>query len=78
MMDDPSYHSFLVRLWRVPGEADGPWRGEVESIQSGAIIAISSLEEAFSLIRQTADGDEEHRFARGSHPHVTPKSDTLE
>jgi hypothetical protein len=59
MMEDPSYHSFLVRLWRGPGDADGAWQGEVEHIQSGAVVEIASLEEAFRLIqRSTAEADE--------------------
>ena len=30
-MDTPCYRSFLVRLWREQGTADGAWRGEIES-----------------------------------------------
>ncbi len=69
MMDDPSYRSFLVRLWREPGTAGDTWRGEVEHIQSGAVVAVSSLEEAFSLMQRTAAGDEEHREDSRSHPY---------
>lgn len=52
-MDLPSaYRSFLVRLWRdLP---DGAWRGEVESIQSGELVHIGSLEEIIETIRQAA------------------------
>ncbi|HEU5101506.1 MAG TPA: hypothetical protein VFU22_20930 [Roseiflexaceae bacterium] len=57
-MDDSSYRSFLIRLWREGGVADAPWRGEVEHIQSGVVVAVFSIEEALSLIRQTAVGDE--------------------
>ena len=57
-MDDSSYHSFLLRLWREPGVANNPVRGEVEHIQSGLVVAVFSIEEALSLIRQTAVGDE--------------------
>ena len=57
-MDDSSYRSFLIRLWREPGVADDPWRGEVEHIQSGVVVAVFSIEEALSLIRKTAVGDE--------------------
>ena len=57
-MDDSSYRSFLIRLWREAGVADDPWRGEVEHIQSGVVVAVFSIEEAFNLIRKTAVGDE--------------------
>ena len=57
-MDDSSYRSFLIRLWREPGVVDDPWRGEVEHIQSGVVVAVFSIEEALSLIRKTAVGDE--------------------
>jgi hypothetical protein len=57
-MDDSSYRSFLIRLWREPGVADDPWRGEVEHIQSGVVVAVFSIEEALSLIQKTAVGDE--------------------
>jgi len=57
-MDDSSYRSFLIRLWCEPAVADDPWRGEVEHIQSGVVVAVFSIEEALSLIRQTAVGNE--------------------
>ena len=57
-MDDSSYRSFLIRLWREPGVANDPWRGEVEHIQSGVVVAVFSIEEALSLIRKTAADDE--------------------
>lgn len=66
MIDDPSYRSFLVRLWREPEAVEDTWRGEVEHIQSGVIVAVSLIEEVFSLIRRTAVGDEERRGASES------------
>ncbi len=50
-MDSPSYRSFLVRLWREPSAA-GTWRGEVESIQSGQIVLVETLDDVLELIRQ--------------------------
>jgi hypothetical protein len=52
-IDNPSYRSFLVRLWVEPESKGAMWRGEVEYIQSGLIIAVSSLEEAFAIIQRT-------------------------
>lgn len=57
-MNDPSYRSLLVRFWREP---DGPgemWRGEVEHIQSGIVVAVASLEEALALIRRVLVGED--------------------
>jgi hypothetical protein len=51
-INDPSYHSFMVRLWRVPERAEELWCCEVEDIQSGEIVEVSSLEEIYRLIGQ--------------------------
>ncbi len=67
MMDDPSYHSFLLRLWQEPGAAGSAWHAEIEHIQSGAVVVVYSLAEALSLIQDTAAGDEEQRGDSGSY-----------
>ena len=54
-MDTPFYRSFLVRLWREPPKASGTWRGEVESIQGGQLVAAQSLDAALEFIRQAAE-----------------------
>jgi hypothetical protein len=77
MIGDPSYRSFLVRLWREPGAAVDTWRGEVEHIQSGAVVAVSSLDEALNLIRRSAARDEERRGASESNAQRMPVSDML-
>lgn len=48
----PSYRSFLVRFWRDP--PDGPWCGEVESIQSGELVCVGSFEELIRMMRRAA------------------------
>jgi hypothetical protein len=48
----PSYRSFLVRLWR--DSPDGPWRGKVESIQSGETTHLESIEQVMRILRQAA------------------------
>ena len=58
MIDDPSYRSFLVRLWRGPAAEGGAWLVEVEHIQSGAVVDTASLEEALNVIRRSTGGDE--------------------
>jgi hypothetical protein len=51
-VDTTFYCSFLVRLWHEAPEAGGAWRGEVESIQSGQLVTVQSLDEALEIIRQ--------------------------
>lgn len=68
MLNAPSYCSYLLRLWRVPTpEGKEGWRGEIEEIQSGAVVPVSSLEEAFRVIRRNAT-----QRARNSHPGTLP------
>lgn len=61
----PSYRSFLVRLWQDPASVEGRWRGEVEHIQSGTLIEISSLAEVFSLIGRSVEEREEQQSRGG-------------
>ncbi|MFN8485231.1 MAG: hypothetical protein U0768_19510 [Anaerolineae bacterium] len=60
MTGDTSYRSFLVRLWREPGTEDDGWRGEVEHIQGGAVVAAASIEAVFDLIRRATARNEEN------------------
>jgi hypothetical protein len=53
----------MVRLWRAPGRTEPSWHCEVEHIQSGNIVEVSSLEEAFILIGNTATHDIEEQFS---------------
>lgn len=60
MIEDPSYCSFLVRLWCERRDGADRWRGEVEHIQSGAVYEVSSLTEVFSLIGWAVAPGREH------------------
>jgi hypothetical protein len=59
LIDDPSYRSFMVRLWRAPARTEQLWHCEVEDIQSGEIVEVSSLAEILSLIGQIVKRDVE-------------------
>jgi hypothetical protein len=57
-----TYASYLVRMWREPGQhtaaADG-WQGEVEHIQSGRQWRFDHLPELLTLLgEQTDDASE--------------------
>ena len=67
MIDDPSYVSLMVRLWREPGNSSEAWRGEIEEIQSGEIVVASSLEEVLTLIQRSVAGDAKGRRATHTH-----------
>jgi hypothetical protein len=55
-VENSSYRSYLLRLWHEPPDAHD-WYGEVESIQSGQLVAIHSLDEALAVIRQAVEND---------------------
>ncbi len=57
-MNGPLYRSFLVRLWRESEECSA-WRGEIEHIQTGTVVEVSSLEEALALIRRIVSENNE-------------------
>lgn len=79
MMDDPSYRSFMVRLWQEPATSEALWRGEVESIQSGRVVTVSSLEEVLCLIRHTAaDAAGQQSLFASSHAGSTQDGETVE
>jgi len=65
MIEDPSYCSFLVRWWCERREGVARWRGEVEHIQGGAVVAVASLEAVFDLIRRAVAKDEEREPGPG-------------
>jgi hypothetical protein len=49
----------MVRLWRAPERTEHPWHCEVEDIQSGEIVDLSSLEELVTWIGKTVNLDGE-------------------
>jgi hypothetical protein len=56
-MDEPAtYISFLVRLWREPGQqTPAPpldWQGEIECIQTGQRWTFATLEELLDFLRR--------------------------
>ena len=37
------YHSYLLRLWRVQGEAGAGWRASLEEVHSGELLGFADL-----------------------------------
>jgi hypothetical protein len=58
MSEPATYISFLVRLWREPGqETPAPptdWHSEVECIQTGQRWTFTTLEELLDFLRRQA------------------------
>lgn len=55
--DEPTYQSFLVRIWRErsqthPAKVIGRWEGEIEHIQTGKRWSFESVERLFAFLRQ--------------------------
>lgn len=40
----PAYLSYLLRLWRAPGEANQPWRASLEDTLTGQRTGFADLE----------------------------------
>jgi len=38
-----NYHSYLLRLWRVQGEAGAGWRASLEEVHSGELHGFQDL-----------------------------------
>jgi hypothetical protein len=47
----PDYLSYLLRLWRMQGDA-AAWRGSLESPHTGERRGFGSLDELFSFLRE--------------------------
>ena len=57
----PDYLSYLLRLWRMEGDA-AAWRGSIESPHTGERLGFGSLDELFAFLREqtgTVPGTEE-------------------
>jgi hypothetical protein len=47
----PDYLSYLLRLWRIQGEA-AAWRCSLESPHTGERLGFGSLDELFAFLRE--------------------------
>ena len=39
----PDYHSYLLRMWLVPGGGEGHWRASLENVQTGELQGFKDL-----------------------------------
>ena len=64
-VEHPSYLSYLMRLWRVRGDAESPgtehdsWRASLESAQTGQTQGFADLEDLLAYLRRQT-GNEQH------------------
>lgn len=73
MQDDPSYRSFILRLWHPAKAGKNVWHGEVEHIQSGTITSFTSSDEIIRML-EGAVGIAVEVDGKGANP-ALPKSD---
>jgi hypothetical protein len=50
----PSYISYLLRMWRANGEGEAAWRASLEDPRTGERIGFASMEKLFVFLRQQA------------------------
>jgi hypothetical protein len=71
--EHPDYLSFLMRLWRVPGDGhswcsrEASWRASLESAQTGATQSFADLEDLFAFLRQQTSHTPEVEEAEDDH-----------
>ena len=53
--ESPTYLSYLLRLWRMRGQAGTGWRASLESPLWGERLGFGSLEELFTFLREQTD-----------------------
>jgi len=56
--EPPTYLSYLLRLWRMPGQAGTGWRASLESPQGGERLGFGSLAELFTFMREQTDQED--------------------
>jgi len=54
-----TYHSFLLRLWRVNAANEYTWRVSVEQVDSGVLKGFANLDELMFFLRQLTDEAQE-------------------
>jgi hypothetical protein len=55
MIEPQGYRSYLLRLWRVPGEEIATWRASLESPYTGERRGFAGLEELVAFLRRQMD-----------------------
>jgi hypothetical protein len=51
-LDQPRYHSFLLRLWRVEGEEASDWRVSLQDAATGQRLGFAGLEPLTAYLRE--------------------------
>jgi hypothetical protein len=53
-MDEPTYFSYLLRIWRVADGEQPVWRASLENPVSGERRGFATLEELFAFLRRAS------------------------
>jgi hypothetical protein len=54
-----TYHSFLLRLWRVKAAKGYSWRASVEQVEGGVLKGFANLDELMFFLRQLTNEAQE-------------------
>ncbi len=69
MNTQPSYVSFLLRLWRIPDGDDAVWRASLEDTLSGEQMAFATVENLLEFLQRwekSSCGFPEERHDKGA------------
>ena len=64
------YHSYLLRLWRVPDDGE-QWRATLEEVQTGELIGFTRLADLLDFLQSVAGSalqDQVAGLQPGDHP----------
>jgi hypothetical protein len=54
--EQPTYRSFLLRLWSIRIDGETAWRASLESARTGQRQGFTGLEDLFEFIRRETGG----------------------
>ncbi|MCE7985022.1 MAG: hypothetical protein DYG89_27930 [Caldilinea sp. CFX5] len=56
--DQPNYHAYLLRLWRVETQHTGAatWRASLEDPHTGLRLGFATLEQLFAYLMEVSEG----------------------
>lgn len=77
-VEHPDYLSYLMRLWRVPGDAESPgtkqgtWRVSLESAQTGLTQGFVDLEDLVTYLRRQTGQEQDGADGHSADEHDPP------
>lgn len=68
--EQPNYHAYLLRLWRVDAQRTGAasWRASLEDPHTGLRLGFATLEQLFAHLIEVSEGAEPTTSAEAERP----------